>query len=144
MRHLVFTQGRLCIDFRRLVVDPLGFAGFSDAPGTMSEFPALAGWSYRSCVDSVGIMSNFLLHGRCCIDSSLEVGLHHSSLAVPRSGGLCVKFPVATLALRRSSRCKIALHCSGLACSEFFTAVKAVRRFWQAVRRISPHKESFL
>ncbi|KAJ1164153.1 hypothetical protein NDU88_004598 [Pleurodeles waltl] len=49
-----------------------------------------------------------------------------------RSTGPCVEFPVTTLALRRSSRCKVGLCRYGLECSEIFIAVQAVHRFCTA------------
>ncbi|KAJ1182017.1 hypothetical protein NDU88_007215 [Pleurodeles waltl] len=41
MHCLVSTQGCLCVDFRRSVVDPLRVAGFSDAPGSVGEILGL-------------------------------------------------------------------------------------------------------
>ncbi|KAJ1149005.1 hypothetical protein NDU88_001826 [Pleurodeles waltl] len=75
---------------------------------------------------------NFLPHGRRWVDSSLEARLCRSGSAVRHFSGPCVEFPSAALALRRSSRCKVKLCCSGLTCGEIFTTVQAVRRFWQA------------
>ncbi|KAJ1218169.1 hypothetical protein NDU88_005752 [Pleurodeles waltl] len=48
------------------------------------------------------------------------------------------------LALRRSSHFEFGLCRSRSVCGEIFTTVQALRSFWQAVHRISPHKESFL
>ncbi|KAJ1199266.1 hypothetical protein NDU88_003104 [Pleurodeles waltl] len=64
MHCLIFTQGRLCVNFRCSVVDPLRVVGFSEAPGTMRGFPTLAGRSHRSCIDSVGVALHFLPHDR--------------------------------------------------------------------------------
>ncbi|KAJ1138476.1 hypothetical protein NDU88_004859 [Pleurodeles waltl] len=74
MRPLVFTQRRLCIDFGHSFVDPLWVARFSDVPGTVRGFPALAGRSHRSCVNPVGVALNFLPHGRRCVDSARKSG----------------------------------------------------------------------
>ncbi|KAJ1198557.1 hypothetical protein NDU88_002396 [Pleurodeles waltl] len=60
-----------------------------------------------------------------------------------RSSGPCVKFPVAMLALCRSS-CIVRLRRYGSACSEFVTVVQPVSCFWQAVRRFSQHRKFFL
>ncbi|KAJ1088579.1 hypothetical protein NDU88_001736 [Pleurodeles waltl] len=95
-------------------------------------------------LDPVGMECKFLPHGRRCLDSSPEVRLRRSGLAVCRSSGLCGKFPVATLALRRSFLCEVGLRRSGLACGEFFTAIQSVRRFLQSVHRFPPHRNFFL
>ncbi|KAJ1178606.1 hypothetical protein NDU88_003851 [Pleurodeles waltl] len=67
-------KGRVCVDFRCSVVDPLWVGGFSDAPGTMRGFPSLAERSHMSCVDSVGAVSirfwklGCVVPARLCVD----------------------------------------------------------------------------
>ncbi|KAJ1091439.1 hypothetical protein NDU88_004564 [Pleurodeles waltl] len=58
----------------------------------------------------------FWIHGVLIPRGVCRVGLRRSASAVRRSSGPCVEFPVATLALHQSSRCKVSLHRSGLAC----------------------------
>ncbi|KAJ1143942.1 hypothetical protein NDU88_010244 [Pleurodeles waltl] len=91
--------------------------------------PGLAERSHKCCVNPVGVAWNFLPHGRRCVDSSLEVGLRRPGSAVRRSGGPCVKVPVTTQVLHRSSPCEVGLRRSGSACSEFVTAGQALRCF---------------
>ncbi|KAJ1198140.1 hypothetical protein NDU88_001984 [Pleurodeles waltl] len=96
MRHLVSAQGRLCIDFRCSVMDPLRVAGFSDAPGSVRGIlgSGLAEQSHKSCFIPVGVAWKFLPHCRRCIDSrsgsqtaSSQVGCASIRWALRRSSG---------------------------------------------------------
>ncbi|KAJ1181135.1 hypothetical protein NDU88_006345 [Pleurodeles waltl] len=61
-----------CIDFWHTDLDPLWVVEYFDTPGAMQRNPGRAGRSHRSCVDPVGDVGKFLLHGRRCINSSSQ------------------------------------------------------------------------
>ncbi|KAJ1199179.1 hypothetical protein NDU88_003017 [Pleurodeles waltl] len=135
MHRLVSTQGRLDVDFRRSVIDPLRVSGFSDAPGSMRGnlglLPSSASFRWA-------VQGNFSLTAGAASIYPLEVGRHRPRSAVHRSGGLCIEVPVAPQASRRSFPCEVARSLPGLVCGEFFTAEQAVRHCLEALRRIFP------
>ncbi|KAJ1214165.1 hypothetical protein NDU88_001791 [Pleurodeles waltl] len=88
------------------------------------------------------------VHFRCSVVDPLRVvGFSDAPGKMRGSGGRCVKFSTTRQALGRflllSRAVSFRLGCTAV-CSEIFTMAQAVCRFWQAVHRMSPHKESFL